>query len=338
MMQQDLSSFQQEISYAVDELAALSDAMQFLTKGRDEESVFWLDWREDGSLREICGAPLRADRPCADYFETIGGSIILTSATLSENESFAFVKERLGLRHFSTKRIETIIPSPFPFDKNCLVLVAAGLGDPNEEGFATPVSRIVDEMSGAVGRKILVLFTSYRLCFAVAEALGRSGMGDRVFVQGVGEGREVLSGRFRRTPGGVLLGVASFWEGVDFPGEELEVLIIPKIPFPVPTEPFVEARSQRLSALGEDPFEKLFLPEAALRMKQGAGRLIRRMDDRGVIVMLDSRLGTKPYGAHLLSALPSRNIEHVPYGECVKRAAAWFEEGGSGFVPSGGGA
>jgi ATP-dependent DNA helicase DinG len=143
-------------------------------------------------------------------------------------------------------------------------------------------------------------------------------------VQGAGESREALSGKLRRHEGGILLGVASFWEGVDFPGEELEVLVIPKIPFPVPAEPIVEARSQRLSSLGEDPFEKLFLPEAILRMRQGSGRLIRRMSDRGVIVILDSRLGVKPYGAPILSSLPSRNIEHVTAEECVARAARWF--------------
>ena len=323
----DLSALQQKISHAVDELACLSEAVQFLAAGQDEESVFWLDWRRDGTLKEVCGSPLSVDRSFADYLESIGGSVIFTSATLSENRSFNFVKERLGLRLLSTKPIETIIPSPFPFDENCLVLIAAGLGDPNEEAFAGPVSGIVGELSARVGRRTLVLFTSYRLCFAVAEALGRLGKSGGVFVQGAGEGREVLSGRFRRARSGILLGVASFWEGVDFPGEELEVLVIPKIPFPVPTEPFVEARSQRLSALGEDPFEKLFLPEAILRMRQGAGRLIRRMDDRGVIILLDSRLGTKPYGARVLSALPSKNMMHVPFEECVERTAAWFEEG-----------
>ena len=170
----------------------------------------------------------------------------------------------------------------------------------------------------------MVLFTSYRLCFEVAASLAKRGVDGPVLVQGLGESREILSERFRASPSGLLLGVASFWEGVDFPGEELEVLVIPKIPFPVPSEPIVEARSQRLSALGEDPFERLFLPEAILRMRQGAGRLIRRMDDRGVIIILDSRLGTRPYGDCVLSSLPSTNIEHVSSAECAARAARWF--------------
>jgi ATP-dependent DNA helicase DinG len=173
----------------------------------------------------------------------------------------------------------------------------------------------------------MVLFTSYRLCHAVARDLERArGGAGSVLVQGTGESRASLSGRFRRGGNALLLGVASFWEGVDFPGEELEVLVIPKVPFPVPSEPVVEARSARLSALGEDPFDRLFLPEAILRMRQGAGRLIRRMDDRGFIVILDERLETRPYGSAILAALPSQRIEHVSAAECVETAARWFSE------------
>jgi len=201
----------------------------------------------------------------------------------------------------------------------------SGLGDPNRDGFAAPVAEIVGGLAAGVGRRTMVLFTSYRLCHSVADALSKSGVERPVLVQGAGESREALSGKLRRHEGGVLLGVASFWEGVDFPGEELEILVIPKIPFPVPAEPIVEARAQRLSSLGEDPFEKLFLPEAMLRMRQGSGRLIRRMSDRGGIIILDSRLGVRPYAATILSSLPSRNIEHVSAGECVARAARWFD-------------
>jgi ATP-dependent DNA helicase DinG len=322
----DLSGLQQEISCAIDEVRELSEALRFLTAGRDEESVFWLEWRRDGALKEVCGSPLRVDRAFADYLESLGGSAVFTSATISHEGGFRLFKERLGLGLLHAKPIEAIIPSPFPFDDNCLVLVASGLGDPNGEPFAASVARIVGAISRKVARRTLVLFTSYRLCFAVADALTEAGIDGPVFVQGAGESREIVSGRFRRSRSGVLLGVASFWEGVDFPGEELEVLVIPKLPFPVPSEPFVEARSQRLSALGEDPFESLFLSEAMTRMRQGAGRLIRRMDDRGVVVILDSRLGTRPYGARILSALPSKNVVHIAAEECAERTAEWFEK------------
>jgi ATP-dependent DNA helicase DinG len=146
-------------------------------------------------------------------------------------------------------------------------------------------------------------------------------------VQGYGESRETLTERFRASPVSVLLGVASFWEGVDFPGEELEILVIPKLPFPVPTEPIVHARSERLRALGENPFEKLFLPEAVLRLRQGVGRLIRRKDDRGVVVILDSRIGTRPYGGAILSAMPSQTIVVCEAEAIAGESAAWFHHG-----------
>lgn len=326
-LSQDLSAFQQEMGYVSEELSGLAESLRFLAAGQDEESVFWLDWGAEGALREICGSPLGIDRPFADYLESILGTAVFTSATLSQNGSFAFFKERLGLRLVSPAPIELIVPSPFPFEDNCLVLVVSELGDPNDDGFGAPVGDIVAALAAKIARRTMVLFTSYRLCFSVAGALERALVRGPVLVQGAGESREALSARFRRSASGILLGVASFWEGVDFPGEELEVLVIPKIPFPVPSEPIVEARAERLAALGEEAFGKLFLPEAILRMRQGAGRLIRRMNDRGVIVILDSRLGTRPYAGAVLSSLPSSTVEHVSADECVERAAQWFAAG-----------
>jgi ATP-dependent DNA helicase DinG len=322
----DLSSFQQDVAFAVNELSTLSEAVKYLSRGCDESSVFWLDWGADGSLREICGSPVDVDRPFADYLGSFLGSVVFTSATLAEEGGFGFIKDRLGLRLLGTKPTELVVPSPFPFDEHCLILIVSGLGNPNEERFAVEVGRIVRDLSRAVRRRTLVLFTSYRLCRSASEYLGASDIEGPILAQGTGESREALSERLRRSESGILCGVASFWEGVDFPGEELEVLVIPKIPFPVPTEPIVEARAERLLSLGDDPFEKLFLPEAILRMKQGAGRLIRRMDDRGVIVILDSRLETRPYGRAVLQSLPSRNIHHVSAAECAERAAEWFRE------------
>jgi ATP-dependent DNA helicase DinG len=323
----DLEPFRQEMGYVSEELETLAESLRFLSAGCVEESVFWLEWGSDAALRELCGSPLEVDRPFADYLESFMGSAVLTSATLSQGGSFAFVKERLGIGLVSGKPIETIIPSPFPYDERCLVLIVTGLGDPNEDAFAARVGGVVGSLAAEVRRSTMVLFTSYRLCHAVARDLERArGGAGSVLVQGTGESRASLSGRFRRGGNALLLGVASFWEGVDFPGEELEVLVIPKVPFPVPSEPVVEARSARLSALGEDPFDRLFLPEAILRMRQGAGRLIRRMDDRGIIVILDERLETRPYGSAILAALPSQRIEHVSAAECVETAARWFSE------------
>ena len=145
-----------------------------------------------------------------------------------------------------------------------------------------------------------------------------------VLVQEPGSGREALAARLRLEPGATLLGVASFWEGVDFPGEELEVLVIPKLPFPVPSEPIVEARAERMRALGEDPFHRLFLPAAIRRLRQGMGRLIRRRDDRGVVVIMDPRIDARSYGRTILDALPVPAERPAGEEALVERAAAWF--------------
>jgi ATP-dependent DNA helicase DinG len=130
--------------------------------------------------------------------------------------------------------------------------------------------------------------------------------------------------RFAREPGAVLLGTSSFWEGVDFPGESLEVLAIAKLPFQVPDEPIVAARSERLRARGEDPFGDYMLPEAVLRFKQGFGRLIRSRQDRGVVLLLDGRLGDRGYGVKFLRALPVAPEVCHDSETLVERAVEWL--------------
>jgi len=126
-----------------------------------------------------------------------------------------------------------------------------------------------------------------------------------------------LAEEFRERPGSVLLGTASFWEGVDFPGASLEILVIARLPFPVPTDPVVEARSERISAEGGDPFKELMLPEAILRFRQGVGRLIRSASDRGAVLVADPRLLRAGYGARFAAVLPSRLVVARTPGEAA---------------------
>lgn len=316
--------FQQELSTACDSLGELAESIKYLTVAEDEDTVFWLEWTAGGFLLEVRGSPLCVDRIFADCLGEFCASAVLTSATISECGSFAHIKDTLGLGHGGRRPRELIVPSPFRHEERCLALLLTGLGDPNDEGFARGVGEVVMKLARELERRVMVLFTSYRLCHSTARYLENEGFEREILVQGEGMGREELSRRFRLSKGGVLLGVASFWEGVDFPGEELEVLIIPKIPFPVPTEPIVEARTQRLRALGEEPFERLFIPEAVLRLRQGVGRLMRRGDDLGIVVVLDSRLDSRPYGEHIASAVPSTLVKTDSVDGLVLLAKKWF--------------
>lgn len=320
----DARSFQQEVTYALDEIATLSEAVPFILKADDEDSVFWMEWSSDGRLKTICVSPLSVDRLFADYIDEVCDTAIFTSATLAQNGDFAYQRSCLGLTGLARETDEIVVPSPFEFEKRCRILFNAGMGDPNREGYADILADVLERLVREVNRRTMVLFTSYRLCRGTARSLAGRGLPGPMLVQGEGVSREMLAERLRSSPAGLLLGVASFWEGIDFPGEELELLVIPKLPFPVPTEPIVEARSQRLRVLGEDPFEHLFLPEAILKMRQGIGRLIRRRDDRGVVVMLDSRIGSRPYGTAVISSLPAGVVCTATIEELVAAAGRWF--------------
>ncbi len=321
-------SFQQEVAFALDDLAELSDSVPFIVRADDEDSVFWMEWLPDGKLGRICASPLSVDRLFADYIEEVCDTAVFTSATLTGNDGFLYLRERLGLGGLSKEVTGLVLPSPFEFERSCLILANGELGDPNGEGYAAVVADVLIRLMREVQRRTMVLFTSYRLCREVARVISGLGLPGPIFVQGEGGSREQLSERFRRSEAGMLLGVASFWEGVDFPGEELEILVIPKLPFPVPTEPIVDARSERFRALGEDPFERLFLPESILRLRQGIGRLIRRSGDRGVVVMLDSRIDSRPYGDTILSSLPCPVVRTRGVDGLVSAARGWFREEG----------
>jgi Rad3-related DNA helicase len=326
----DAAAFQSEIATVSDELGELSEVLSFLERGDDEQFVFWLEWGANGGLTKICGSPLEIDRLFADYIEDTCASAVFTSATLAQGGSFSYTANRLGLALSGRDRRELVAPSPFDYEENCLILLATHLGNPNDEGFVSEIAPIISRLATEVARRTMVLFTSYRLCHGTSESLSTSAVPGPVLIQNHGESREALSERFRNSRSGLLLGVASFWEGVDFPGEELEILVIPKIPFPVPSEPIIEARAERIRALGGNAFEALFIPEAVMRLRQGVGRLIRRQQDRGIVVILDSRLETKQYGETILSSLPSRAVRVESAGEIVARALGWLNDSGCG--------
>jgi len=322
----DLEQLKSEVLFVNDGLEELSATMEFLTGNGDDEYVFWLEWDSRGKLSEIASSPIFVNREFADFIESKCESVIFTSATLSQGGSFSYFEKKLGLDRSGFKGNRISLPSPFPFEKNCGIFIATDCIDPNEDSFTDQVAYEVEEIALRVTRRMLVLFTSYRLCNATIEKLSSSEVADRLIVQGMGESRETITERFRMSEAGILMGVASFWEGVDLPGEELEVLVITKLPFPVPTEPIIQARSERLEARGENPFELLHLPEAALRLKQGVGRLIRRKDDRGVVVILDSRLFFKRYGKTIIDELPVSNVEFLSYRDIPSKVGEWFTD------------
>jgi Rad3-related DNA helicase len=322
------SVIQSELRFVDEELESLAESVRYLEEADDPDGVFWIEWTVEGRAAAICGSPLEIDRRFADYLEESTESAVFTSATLAENGSFNYVMERLGIGLTGKEPVNLIAGSPFDYEKNLLIMRTDGAGDPNDRSFAAEVAGMIASLSDVTGRRVMSLFTSYRMCLATRDELEQIGFGGKLLVQGGGMSREELASAFRSTDGSVLLGVASFWEGVDFPGGELEILVIPKLPFPVPSEPVIEARSERMEASGENPFTCLSLPEAILKLRQGVGRLIRRKDDRGVVVLMDPRLSVKSYAPAVLSSLPvTARCVSSPEAAALS-AADWFEEGG----------
>jgi len=234
-------------------------------------------------------------------------TVILTSATLAAGGEFTFLEERLGLSLPPSRvTVREILPSPFDFGAQCVFGIPTDIPEPrdDESGHGAAVARVLLELAHASDGGIFALFTSHGQLRRTADAI-RGSVAARwpLLVQGEGQ-RDQLLRRFRDAGSAILLGTDSFWEGVDVPGRALRVLILAKLPFKVPSEPLTAARLERLTEAGVDGFTHYLVPLAALKLKQGFGRLIRTKSDVGAVVLLDRRVVTKRYGATMLEGLP----------------------------------
>ena len=234
-------------------------------------------------------------------------TVVLTSATLAAGGEFTFLEERLGLSLPPSRvTVREVLPSPFDFGAQCVFGIPTDIPEPrdDESGHGAAVARVLLELAHASDGGIFALFTSHGALRRTADAIrGEVGARWPLLVQGEGQ-RDQLLRRFRDAGSAILLGTDSFWEGVDVPGRALRVLILAKLPFKVPSEPLTAARLERLTAAGVDGFSHYLVPLAALKLKQGFGRLIRTKSDVGAVVLLDRRVVTKRYGAMMLEGLP----------------------------------
>jgi ATP-dependent DNA helicase DinG len=276
-------------------------------------------WAEPGA---VVWAPVDVSRPLRERLWDDGPTAVLVSATLGTGEDFAFVRDRLGLRGAAELRVG----SPFRFDEQALLYLPEDMPDPRAEGALERVAEEAAALCAVSSGRALVLTSSYRALDAIAARL-RGRLPFDVLVQGDAP-RERLLERFSRNVDSVLVATATFWQGVDVPGEALSLLVIDKLPFPAPGDPLVEARCERVAAEGGDWFSDYSLPAAVLQLRQGFGRLIRTHRDRGVVAILDPRLRTRPYGRTFLESLPScrvaserREVATFLAGEVP--AAAW---------------
>jgi len=260
-------------------------------------------------------------------------TVVLTSATLAASGDFGFIEERLGLEGSSSPvTVREVFPSPFDYPSQCLLAIPNDLPDPREDeaGHASATLTALIDLANASDGGMFALFTSHAALQRTASSL-RQAVGTRwpLLVQGEAT-RDQLLRRFRELGNAILLGTDSFWEGVDVPGRALRTLVLCKLPFKVPSEPLTAARLERLAEQGHDGFFHYLLPHAALKLKQGFGRLIRSQRDVGVVVLLDSRVVHKRYGTLVLDGLPLAERHVAPWPQLRLRCEDFFARHGIG--------
>ena len=276
----------------------IRDDVAVIAEGGVGDQVTWTVTRGRGVT--IGASPAELGELLREALFFRGGSVVLTSATLSTSGTFDYVKTRLGI-DFEVD--ELLLASPFDYASQAALYLPPNMGDPRDAGF---IERAVSEVVGLVGLTgggAFVLCTSLRVMNELAERCS-SLLQQRVLVQGQAPNASLLD-TFREDGNAVLFATASFWQGVDVPGSALRLVIIDKLPFDVPTDPLVSARCDKLKARGIEPFMKYLVPSAALTLKQGFGRLIRTRKDRGIVALLDGRVTSKGYGKVLLRSLPA---------------------------------
>jgi ATP-dependent DNA helicase DinG len=318
----DLKGVRGRLEMAVENLAA------FTLRG--EESCRWFELKSGGRgmTLKLCVSPLEIAAAfkgtVLDRFRTV----VVTSATLAVGESFSFLEKRTGIALVAPERVtELLLPSPFDYQRQAFVGIPADIAEPTTSGFdAILEPHILEALLISQGRAF-VLFTSYDLLRRVYDRLAVRLAAEGLTPLKQGEmNRSLLLSRFRKEKNTVLFGTDSFWEGVDVKGKALELVIITRLPFKVPTEPVLEARSEHIIAQGGDPFQEYTVPQAVIKFKQGFGRLIRSRDDRGGVLLLDSRVLSKNYGRTFLRSLPPVEIISAPGTEVYRRMREFFKE------------
>lgn len=294
----------------------------------ESETITWIEIESKKAPATLCSAPLQVSSLLDEALFRPLRSLILTGATLRTGAGFDFMRDRLGCWEADV----SVIESPFDYRRNALLFTPSDMPTPDRQGYQRAVEQAIVDGARAARGRTLVLFTSYAHLRTTADKIrGRLDQeGITVLQHGSGSRSRALR-EFRTGEPSVLLATGAFWEGIDLPGEQLSCLMIVRLPFAVPSDPLHAARGR----LYEDGFGEYALPDAVLRFRQGFGRLIRRADDRGVVVLLDSRIWQKSYGDAFLDALPSCTRRHAPLMNLGETISDWLA--GQSWALGGGG-
>jgi len=270
--------------------------LSFLFESNEKNYVYWFERRNKGVF--LAATPIDISQILREKLFEAFDTVILTSATLTVAGRFEFIRQRLGLDHAK----ECALPPEFDFQQQALLYLPQKMPDVRDAGFAGKAAEEIVRLLELSQGRAFCLFTSYSQMNDLFERV-RTRVLFPLMLQGTAP-RSVLLERFKNTPNAVLFATASFWQGVDVPGEQLSCVIVDRLPFAVPSDPIVAARVRALEEEGRNPFSEFQVPEAVLALKQGFGRLIRAKTDRGVLALLDTRIQRMPYGKIFLESLP----------------------------------
>ncbi len=320
------------------ELGALSAAflefqrdIAYVLAAKDPEFVYWVERAEGrGDLARAVAAPVTVGGRLWESLYQKKASVIFCSATMSVRRSFRFLSDRLGIARIESDRLMTFdAGTPFDYARQSAVYVPMFLPEPGGddgsyvEALGIFLGRLFERTQG----RAMALFTSYDMLQRVADRVDQAmkPFGITVLSQGLSGSREAIAQRFRDDIGSVLMGTHSFWEGVDMVGETLSCLVLARLPFAVFTDPIVQARTARIEAEGGNAFAAYSLPQAVIRFRQGFGRLIRHRNDRGIVVVADRRIVTKPYGQWFRDSIPAQTVRFYEEEALLDAAAAFLD-------------
>ena len=286
----------------------------------DAATVTWLDAGRRSEFATLHAAPLEVGELLADGLFAKRRASVVTGATLTVDNTFEFIQERLGLNDAATERFG----SPFDYRRAVRLLLPRDMPEPSDRAYQPAIEESLIELALASQGRALALFTSHGALRAAArgvrDALEAEGI--VVLAQGVDGSPARILDALRQHPRSLVLGTAALWEGVDIPGDTISLLVIARLPFAVPSDPVYAARSDQY----EDPFGRYAVPQAITRFRQGFGRLIRRKDDRGVVVVLDGRITSKRYGESFVRSLPPVTIERLPRHALAGNVEQWLAQ------------